>query len=189
MEMKSRGERLQKHYPQAFEYWIKLVPDRPRYVVLCNFDEFWIYNFNLQLDEPVDRVSLDDLTARYTAFNFLFPDDPKPQFGNDRVAVTRVAADKVGAVFRTLIARGEGRDRAMRFILQCVVAMFSEDFDLLPQGLFSEILDECATGASTFDLIGGLFRQMNSLRLHAAVASTKSHISTVACSPRLIRLI
>ena len=78
MEMKSRGERLQKHYPQAFEYWIKLVPDRPRYVVLCNFDEFWIYNFNLQLDEPVDRISLDDFTARYTAFNFLFPDDPKP---------------------------------------------------------------------------------------------------------------
>ena len=45
LEMKSRGERLQKHYQQAFEYWLNLVPDRPRYVVLSNFDEFWIYDF------------------------------------------------------------------------------------------------------------------------------------------------
>lgn len=162
MEMKSRGEKLQKHYRQAFEYWIQLVPDRPRYVVLCNFDELWVYDFNFQLDEPVDRVSLDELAERYTAFNFLFPDDRKPQFGNDRVAVTRVAADKVADVFRALIERREDRDRAQRFILQCVVAMFSEDFDLLPQGLFSELLDDCLAGESAFDLIGSLFRQMNS---------------------------
>jgi restriction-modification enzyme MmeI-like protein len=41
LEMKSRGEKLARHYTQAFEYWLELVPDRPKYVVLCNFDEFW----------------------------------------------------------------------------------------------------------------------------------------------------
>src|SRR5579871_6500866 len=46
LEMKKRGEKLQKHYQQAFEYWLHLVPSRPEYVVLCNFDEFWIYNLN-----------------------------------------------------------------------------------------------------------------------------------------------
>jgi hypothetical protein len=40
IEMKKRGENLQKHYRQAFDYWTRLVPNRPRYVVLCNFDEF-----------------------------------------------------------------------------------------------------------------------------------------------------
>lgn len=30
--------------------------DRPRYIVLCNFDEFWIYDFDYQRDEPVHRV-------------------------------------------------------------------------------------------------------------------------------------
>lgn len=61
IEMKRRGENLQKHYRQAFDYWTcpvryarlhpiltlwrlshgaSLVPNRPRYVVLCNFDEF-----------------------------------------------------------------------------------------------------------------------------------------------------
>ena len=52
---------MQKHYQQAFEYWLNAVPDRPRYVVLCNFDEFWIYDFNVQLHEPKDLVRLHQL--------------------------------------------------------------------------------------------------------------------------------
>lgn len=52
VEMKSRGAKLEKHYDQAFEYWQLIVPDRPRYVILCNFDEFWIYDFNQQLFDP-----------------------------------------------------------------------------------------------------------------------------------------
>ena len=162
LEMKSRGENLQKHYQQAFDYWLNATPDRPQYVVLCNFDEFWVYDFNFQLHEPVDRLGLEDLQDRYTALNFLFPDKRKPIFNNDRVAVTRAAADKVAQVFNALVARGEDRARAQRFILQCVVAMFSEDFDLLPKGLFSELLDDCAGEDSSYDLLGGLFRQMNS---------------------------
>ena len=166
LEMKSRGEKLQKHYQQAFEYWLSATPDRPRYVVLCNFDEFWVYNFNFQLHEPVDRILLKDLPERYTALNFLFPDKRKPIFNNDRVAVTRAAADKVAQVFNALVSRGEERQRSQRFILQCVVAMFAEDFDLLPKGLFSELLDDCATDdrSSSYDLLGALFRQMNSER-------------------------
>ena len=38
LEMKKRGEKLEKHYQQAFEYWLELVPQRPKYVILCNFD-------------------------------------------------------------------------------------------------------------------------------------------------------
>lgn len=164
LEMKSRGEKLQKHYQQAFDYWLNAVPDRPGYVVLCNFDEFWIYDFNAQLHEPVDRVRLDELVDRYEAFNFLLPEEKRPLFNNDRVAVTRRAADQVARVFNALVHRQEDRDRAQRFILQCVVAMFSEDFDLLPKGLFSELLNDCAGGESSYDLMGSLFRQMNSQR-------------------------
>jgi hypothetical protein len=71
IEMKKRGEDLSKHYPQAFEYWSRLVPNRPRYVLLCNFDQFWIFDFDLQIDEPVDRVNLNDLKNRVSAFNFM----------------------------------------------------------------------------------------------------------------------
>ncbi|MEP0791633.1 MULTISPECIES: tetratricopeptide repeat protein [Cyanophyceae] len=72
LEMKSRGEKLEKHHQQVFEYWDKLIP-QPRYVVLCNFDEFWIYDTTLQIEEPVNRVKLEELPQRYAALNFLFP--------------------------------------------------------------------------------------------------------------------
>jgi type II restriction/modification system DNA methylase subunit YeeA len=163
LEMKKRGTKLERHYSQAFDYWVRLVPDRPRYVVLSNFDEFWIYDFNSQVDQPVDTVPLRDLPERYTAFNLLFPVEKKPQFRNDLVAVTRSAADKLARVYRSIVEQGGDYDKAQRFILQCVVALFSEDFDLLPRGLFTELIDECRSGrGNSYDLFGALFNQMNS---------------------------
>jgi SAM-dependent methyltransferase len=165
LEMKKRGEKLEKHYQQAFEYWLELVPQRPKYVVLCNFDKFWVYDFDLQLREPVDRVNLEDLPHRFTAFNFLFPENRKPFFNNNQIDVTRTAADKVALVFNRLVERGEKVETAQRFILQCVVALFAEDLDLLPRGLFTEFLGDCQMNrVSSYDLIGGLFRQMGSAR-------------------------
>lgn len=162
LEMKKRGEKLQLHFQQAFDYWITAVPERPRYVVLCNFDEFWVYDFDKQIDAPVDVVALNDLPKRYLALNFLFPDSPRPQFGNDREAVSREAANSVARVFHDLVERGESRERAQRFVLQTVVAMFAEDMDLLPRGLLETLIADCERGESSYDLLGALFRQMNS---------------------------
>lgn len=47
IEMKKRGVNLAQHFRQAFDYWVRLVPNRPQYAVLSNFDEFWIYDFNV----------------------------------------------------------------------------------------------------------------------------------------------
>ena len=165
LEMKKRGEKLERHYRQAFDYWLYLVPNRPQYVVLCNFDEFWIYDFNTQLEEPLDRVRLDDLPKRFEAFNFLFPAAKPPIFHNNLVAVTRKAADKVSQLFQHLTQRPTNplpRDKAQRYVLQCVLALFAQSIDLLPHAKFSELLHECKKGGSSYDLIGGLFRQMAS---------------------------
>ena len=165
IEMKKGGEKLQLHVRQAFDYWVNAVPNRPRYVVLCNFNEFWIYDFDRQLDEPVDRVLLKELPKRYTAFNFLFPDERKPQFNNDRDQVSRQAADKMAELFKRLTRRVKNpvsREVAQRFVLQTVVAMFAEDIDLLPSGTVKGVVDDCLQNKqSSYDLFGGLFRQMN----------------------------
>jgi hypothetical protein len=134
IEMKNASEKLHLHYQQVFDYWIAAVPDRPRYVVLCNFKEFWIYDFDKQLDEPVDKVRLDELPYRYTAVNFLFPHNPKPIFNNDREDVSRKAADQMADLYRRLVTRVKQpvpREQAQRFVLQLLVAMFAEDVDLL----------------------------------------------------------
>jgi hypothetical protein len=165
IEMKKAGEKLHLHYQQAFEYWINAVPNRPRYVVLCNFREFQIYDFDKQLNLPVDSVAIGDLPKRYTAFNFLFPNERKPQFNNDREAVSRKAADQTAELFRNLTHRISGpipRTQAQRFVLQTVISMFAEDIDLLPAGTIKSIVDDCLENKqSSFDLFGGLFQQMN----------------------------
>lgn len=161
IEMKSRGENLEKHYDQTFDYWTHIVPKRPPFVILCNFDEFWIYDFNTQLFDPVERVKLGELLENIAPFNFLLPIWKKPIFGNNWVDVTRRAADQMATVFREIIERGENRERAQRFVLQLLVGLVAEDIGLLPEQLLSELLHECVDhGASSYDLIGGLFRQM-----------------------------
>ncbi|MDB5438125.1 MAG: modification methyltransferase-related protein [Caulobacteraceae bacterium] len=171
IEMKKRGAKLSKHYDQAFNYWLNAVPDRPRFVVLCNFDAFWIYDFDKQLHEPVDKLDLTDLPDRYTALNFLFPHNPKPRFGNDREAVSLVAVGQMTELFKliTRAARPKGklgqkvtRDQAQRFLLQLVVSLFAEDIDLLPKDTVLSLVEDCLDNKqSSYDLFGGLFNQMN----------------------------
>jgi hypothetical protein len=161
IEMKKRGVNLATHLPQAFKYWERLCPDRPRYVVLCNFDEFRIYDFDQQIDAPVDTVTIEELPERYGPLRFLEPGTPKPAFGVDRLQVTREAADCLAKCFNKLTKRGVERPVAQRFILQMLVALFAEDIDLLPKYFVGQLLDECTTPADTYDLLGGLFEAMN----------------------------
>ncbi|MFC5931618.1 DNA methyltransferase [Cryobacterium melibiosiphilum] len=161
IEMKKAGTDLSRHYRQAFDYWVHAVPERPRYVVLCNFDQFWIYDFENQLDEPVERFRLDELEHRSEAIGFLFPSAVTPVFNNDLVAVTREAAADVAKVFVSLRDRGVAAPVAQRFALQCVMAMFAEDIALLPGHYFTRAVADAKNGQDAYDLIGGLFREMN----------------------------
>lgn len=161
VEMKKRGADLSKHYSQAFTYWTRLVPNRPKYVVLCNFDEFWIYDFNTQMDSPVDKVRLDELPERFGPLAFLFPEAETPIFGNHQESVTRQAADQLVLLFRSLIKRGADREQAQRFTLQALMALFAEDIGLLEKYFFARLLDDCTSPAQAYDLIGQLFVEMN----------------------------
>ncbi|MGB3542293.1 MAG: DNA methyltransferase, partial [Rubrivirga sp.] len=159
VEMKKRGEKLQKHYDQARDYWFNLYP-KPRYVLLCNFDEVWVYDFDVQPD-PVDKVEVARLAERRAAFGFMLPQPEEPLFENNRVEVTREAAHLVAEVYNGLVDAGEEPDRARRFVLQCVAAMFFEDVGLLRDDVFAHVVDDCLhNGADAYDLLGSLFRQM-----------------------------
>lgn len=167
IEMKKRGTRLQLHYRQAFDYWLNAVPNRPRYVVLCNFDEFWIYDFDRQLNEPVDQIALADIHVRYPAFNFMFSVEKTPIFENDREDVSKRAARQMAELYQELTRRPPptrlSREDAQRLTLQLVIAMFAEDIDLLPASTITGIVRDCLeNGQSSHDLLNGLFRQMNS---------------------------
>lgn len=169
VEMKSRGEDLNKHYSQLERYWMRITPNRPRYAMLCNFDEFWIFDFENQVDDPVDKIALEQVPERVGALSFMEIGGQKPVFNNNQVAVTERTARRMGELYQLLYARGKrsgfsdfDEDQLQRFILQCVMAMFSEDRELLPRDLFVSLIQDCLAGKeNTYDSLGGLFRAMN----------------------------
>ncbi|MEB3213807.1 MAG: type IIL restriction-modification enzyme MmeI, partial [Leptolyngbyaceae bacterium] len=108
IEMKKRGADLTKHYSQAFDYWQRAVPNRPRYVMLCNFDEFWVYDFDTQIDTPIDTVSLEQLPDRVATFGFMEVRERQSVFGNNQVEVTEKAAGRMGELYQLL------RDRLIK---------------------------------------------------------------------------
>ncbi len=166
IEMKKRGEDLSRHYRQAFDYWTRLVPGRPHYVVLCNFDEFWVYDFDTQLDTPVDKVPIKELPDRFGPLAFLFPTHETPIFGNDNEKVTREAAGRLGVLFRKLKARDDvGREKAQRFVLQLLVALFAEDIGLLEPYTIERLAGDCHTPEDSYELFGGLFIAMNEVEV------------------------
>lgn len=168
IEMKKKSVRnLETHFPQVRDYWIEMNPEKvigpgaqkPRYVILCNFERFLIYR-DLSL---VDDIMLDQFIDRVSAFNFLLPEAKDPIFQHNSVDISEDVARTIGEVFKHLIfEKKEDRTVAQRFLLQCVLALFSEDFELLPKDIFTELIRECQNGQSSYDLFGGLFRQMAS---------------------------
>ena len=160
-EMKARGEKLADHFQQAKIYWDNTYGNRPKYVILCNFDEFWIYDWNVQR-EPLDKVPLKQLKERWKALAFLCPEPVKPIFGNNLVEVTEEAADKIAQLYNSLVKRKIDHVKARRFSLQCLVCLFAEDSGMFPDStLFTSLIEDCLNGQSTYDLFQGLFKQMN----------------------------
>jgi hypothetical protein len=165
IEMKSRGVNLRQHYSQAWEYANHIQPS-PKYVILCNFDDFWIYDFQSQINTPVDTIRLVDLADRLDAFTFMEFTTEAPKFRDYQLPVTLRTAQRMGDLFRLLKARSL-RDKfkeldAQLLVLQCVMAMFSEDRQLLPKDMFLKSLQRCLEGESSYDVLGNLlFREMN----------------------------
>ena len=166
IEMKGRGERLAPNFPQLQRYWFNLAP-KPTYAILCNFDEFWVYDFNLQVDEPVEQLQTAQLPERWPGLAFLSKQPQTPLFGNNQVVVTEKQAQAMGSLFLELRQQASKSglftdQQAQRFVLQCVLCMFAEDREMLPNRQFSLALEMCREkNESTFDVLGGLFNAMN----------------------------
>ena len=165
IEMKGRGIALAPHFPQLQRYWIYLAP-KPVYSVLCNFDELWVYDFNQLVDEPLVKLRVADLASQSSSLAFLSKTEQPVHFGLNQIEVTEAQARSMGELFRRLRKRGEQSGdftalEAQRFVLQCVLSLFAEDRGLLPNLQFTQALDACRKGQSSYDVLGNLFGEMN----------------------------
>lgn len=160
IELKKRGENLRKHYDQAYDYWESIQPHKPKYMVLCNFDEFWVYDLNIQLNDPVHKLKTKNLLKEFDALSFLLESYIDPRFNNNNVEVTERVAKIVGSLFLSLEERGVEPLRAQRFVLQLVVALYAEDVNLIPKNSLLDILKEAVDEPITQNELQALFTAM-----------------------------
>jgi hypothetical protein len=166
IEMKKRGEDLSKHYAQVLAYWLELPGEYP-YMLLCNFDEIWVYDMQRQRNAPSAKVRVEHLPQQYGALMFLLPQPQPPIFSHefDLVELTDQAASSLAKVYVSLTDKRHDRldpEVAQHFILQCMIALFAEDIGLLPRYTFTRAIEDCISGKdNSHDLLSLLFWMMN----------------------------
>jgi hypothetical protein len=169
VEMKAPAEagRLSKHRKQALDYWKGAAdPARgqaaPRFVVLCAFQRFEIWEPGRFPSEPRTSFGLIELPDRYDALLFLAGDEPV--FVGGHAAVTLQAARLMSGLSRILADRRcGGPDERRDFILQAVWSMFAEDLGQIPGHRFTRIVEELIAHPqrSSADELGRLFEVLN----------------------------
>lgn len=77
----------------------------------------------------------------------LLPKERKPLFKTDRQDVTGEAAKFVSLLLRSLTNKNRKppieKKTAMLYCLQCILCMYAEDIDLLPNKIFTRLIEEC----------------------------------------------
>lgn len=167
MKAPSEARHLSRHRQQALDYWRESA-DRergiaaPRFVVLCAFHRFEVWEPGRFPGEPQIAFDLVELSDRYDALLFLAGHDPV--FANGHAAVTTEAARMVADLSARLAERRcGGPDERRDFILQCVWSMFAEDLGQIPAHRFTRLVEELIANSqrSSADELGRLFELLN----------------------------
>ena len=169
IEMKRPSEtpRLANHREQALNYW-RYAADAahnvpaPRFVVLCSFRRFEIWEPGAYPTEPRAEFDLVDLPDRIDALMFLA--DREPVFVSSQEAVTRQAVSLMTGLYHQLGDRfAANPDVRRNFLLQTVWCLFAEDLGQLEGHLFTRIIDQLIESPqrSSADDLGQLFAWLN----------------------------
>ena len=125
-----------KHYDD-----LSAVNDKARWIITCNFREFWIYDMlrtGKNLTTPVAMLALDDLPNHLDWLNIISPVKTKPLF-IDEVAVSNEAGRLVGVMYDALRKRyadPESEETAKslnKLCVRIVFCLYAED-----SGLFNK---------------------------------------------------
>lgn len=167
MKRPTEAARLDKHRPQAFAYWRNSAdPERnvpaPRYVVLCAFRRFEVWEPGSYPNAPRAEFDLIDLPDRADALLFLV--GREPVFLTSQEAVTRKAVSHVTDLYQQLQERRAAPSDELRdFVLQAVWCMFAEDLGQIEGHLFTRIVEDliATPRRSSADDLYGLFEWLN----------------------------
>lgn len=167
MKRPSESARLDKHRAQAMDYWRNAADGAhnvpaPRFVVLCAFQRFEIWEPGAYPSEPRATFDLVELPDRVDSLMFLA--EREPVFVSSQEAVTREAVQLITNLYQQLgDRRAAGPDELRDFLLQSVWCLFAEDLGQLEGHLFTHLVDDLIAQPqrSSADDIGQLFEWLN----------------------------
>ncbi len=137
-------------FQQAKRYIVELpVSQHPRWVVTCNFEEFWVYDMNKPNGEP-EVIKLEDLPKEYYRLQFLV--DTGNEHLKREMEVSMEAGEIVGQLYDAFAKQyaDPTSEHAMRSLnvlcVRLVFCLYAEDAGTFGRhGMFHDYLAEFDT--------------------------------------------
>lgn len=178
IEQKSRGVDLNKAYTQVSGYYDKLnANEKPRYIVLSNFDELWLYDIANPLEIKTYRCNLNELPSNAEWLSFLSPDSEQSDIIEEN-PINRQATENVAKLHQAFIEDGVNPDDLALFLTRLIFCFFADDTGIFgKKHLLQELLESQALpdGSNLHQIFATLFETLNtekrSSRLPEAYAS------------------
>lgn len=127
IEQKSRGIDLNKAYNQVSKYYERLsAADKPRYIVLCNFDELWIFDLANPLSIKEYKCALTDLPKNAEWLGFLVPSAEMMEIIEEN-PINRQATEMVAKLHQAFINDGVNADDLALFLTRLIFCFFADD--------------------------------------------------------------
>ena len=134
---------------QAIRYYNNLdKPDQGRYVIVCNFKEFRIWD-SYHKNAPIKRIALEELSSHWRELKFLVepyrPEGYVDEKREERVSST--ASDYIRNLYDTIYASKKDWTKPElqslnMFCVRVVFCLFAEDAGVFDDGQFSTFLDK-----------------------------------------------
>lgn len=133
IEQKSRGLDLNKAYNQVSKYYERLsVADKPRYIVLSNFDELWLFDIENPLNIKEYKCPLADLPKNAEWLDFLAPNAAMAEIVEEN-PINRQATEMVAKLHQAFISDGVNADELALFLTRLIFCFFADDTGIFGQ--------------------------------------------------------
>ena len=159
-ENKKPGRDLKAALKQLTDYALEL--ENPPLLVVSDRERIEIHTaFTGYPDEP-RLILLQDIgqPENLQILRWVFTDPEKLKPTKSLAAITEEAAGKFGSLAEALRERGNLPDQVAHFLTQCLFCMFAEDENLLPRGVFTNLLDKAVDIERATNRITALFNAM-----------------------------
>jgi type II restriction/modification system DNA methylase subunit YeeA len=163
-EYKGPRKDLDKAFSQLLQYSVAL--ENPPLLIVSDMDRIRIHTNWTNTVQEVHEFTLEDLIDgdKREALKRAFTDPEHFKPTKTRQALTEETAREFASITQRLRDRGHEAHQVAHFVNQLVFCMFAEDVGLLPDNLFTKMLDLCRTDAASFaehagTLFGAMARQ------------------------------